>query len=128
MVLLIFTLALLILSVLGLDLSGQDSPRVAGIAREMAVMSDYLIPKLNGENFLEYPSLGYWPIAFTLSMSKNPLGFLAFLPIAFLGTGTVLFTYLIGRKLTGEQIGLMAGFILATMSTLIILASGQTRR
>ncbi len=94
----------------------------------MAVMSGYLIPKLNGENFLEYPSLGYWPIAFTLSMNKNPLGFLAFLPIAFLGTETVFLTYLIGRKLTGEQIGLMAGFILATMSTLIILASGQTRR
>ena len=63
LVLLIFTLALLTLSVSGLDLSGRDSPRVAGIAREMAVISDYLIPRLNGENFLEYPSLGYWPIA-----------------------------------------------------------------
>ncbi len=119
LVLLIFTLALLTLSVLGLDLSGRDSPRVAGIAREMAVTSDYLIPRLNGENFLEYPSLGYWPIALTLSMSKNPPDFLAFLPIIFLGTGTVLITYLIGKKLAGEKIGLMAGFILATMSTFI---------
>ena len=119
LVLLIFTLALLILSVLGLDLSGRDSPRVAGIAREMAVTSDYLIPRLNGENFLEYPLLGYWPIALTLSMSKNPPDFLAFLPIVFLGTGTVLITYLIGKKLAGEKIGLMAGFILATMSTFI---------
>jgi len=119
LVLLIFTLALLILSVMGLDLSGRDSPRVAGIAREMAVTSDYLIPRLNGENFLEYPSLGYWPIALTLSMSKNPPDFLAFLPIVFLGTGTVLITYLIGKKLAGEQIGLMAGFILATMSSFI---------
>jgi 4-amino-4-deoxy-L-arabinose transferase-like glycosyltransferase len=118
-VLLIFTLALLILSVLGLDLSGRDSPRVAGIAREMAVTPNYLIPRLNGENFLEYPSLGYWPIALTLSMCKNPPDFLAFLPIIFLGTGTVLITYLIGKKLAGEKIGLMAGFILATMSTFI---------
>jgi len=118
-VLLIFTLALLILSVLGLDLSGRDSPRVAGIAREMAVTSDYLIPRLNGENFLEYPSVGYWPIALSLLMSKNPPDFLAFLPIVFLGTGTVLITYLIGKKLAGEQIGLMAGFILATMSSFI---------
>jgi 4-amino-4-deoxy-L-arabinose transferase-like glycosyltransferase len=113
LVLLIFTLFLLVLSVLGLDLSGRDSPRVAGIAREMAVTSDYLIPRLNGEDFLEYPSVGYWPIALTLSMSKNPPDFLAFLPMVLLGTGTVLITYLIGKKLAGEKIGLMAGFILA---------------
>jgi 4-amino-4-deoxy-L-arabinose transferase-like glycosyltransferase len=119
LVLLIFTLVLLMLSVLGLDLSGRDSPRVAGIAREMAVTSNYLIPRLNGENFLEYPSVGYWPIALSLSMSKNPPDFLAFLPMVLLGTGTVLITYLIGKKLAGEKIGLMAGFILATMSTFI---------
>ena len=117
--LLIFTLVLLMLSVLGLDLSGRDSPRVAGIAREMALTSDYLIPRLNGENFLEYPPAGYWPIALSLSMSKNPSEFLAFLPMIFLGTGTVLITYLIGKKLAGEKIGLMAGLILATMSTFI---------
>jgi 4-amino-4-deoxy-L-arabinose transferase-like glycosyltransferase len=119
LVLLVFTLALLTLSVLGLDLSGRDSPRVAGIAREMAVTSNYLIPRLNGENFLEYPSVGYWPIALSLSMSKNPPDFLAFLPMVLLGTGTVLITYLIGEKLAGEKIGLMAGFILATTSTFI---------
>jgi 4-amino-4-deoxy-L-arabinose transferase-like glycosyltransferase len=118
-VLLIFTLALLILSIWGLDLSGRDSPRVAGIAREMALTSDYLIPRLNGENFLEYPSLGYWPIALTLSMSKNPTDFLAFLPIILLGTGTVLITFLIGKKLAGERIGLMAGFIVSTMPAFI---------
>ncbi len=117
--LLIFTLALLTFSVWGLELSGRDSPRVAGIAREMAVTSNYLVPRLNGENFLEYPPLGYWPIALTLSMSKNPPDFLAFLPIMFLATGTVLITYLIGKKLAGERIGLMAGFILATMSSFI---------
>jgi len=117
--LLVFTLALLILCVWGLNLTGRDSPRVAGIAREMAITSDYLIPRLNGENFLEYPSLGYWPIALSLSMSKQPPDFLAFLPIVFLGTGTVLITYLIGKKLAGEKIGLMAGFILATMSSFI---------
>jgi 4-amino-4-deoxy-L-arabinose transferase-like glycosyltransferase len=119
LVLLVFTLALLILSVWGLNLSGRDSPRVAGIAREMAVTSDYLIPRLNGEDFLEYPPLGYWPIALSLSMSKNPPDFLAFLPIIFLGTGTVFITYLIGKKLAGERIGLMAGFILSTMPAFI---------
>jgi 4-amino-4-deoxy-L-arabinose transferase-like glycosyltransferase len=120
-VLLIFTLALLILSVWGLDLSDRDSQRVAGIAREMAVTSNYLIPRLNGENFLEYPSLGYWPIALTLSMSKKPSDLLAFLPIVFLGAGTVLITFLIGKTLAGERIGLMGGFILSTMPGFITL-------
>jgi 4-amino-4-deoxy-L-arabinose transferase-like glycosyltransferase len=119
--LLIFTLALQILSIWNRELSGADSPRVAGIAREMAVTSNYLIPRLNGENFLEYPSLGYWPIAFTLSMSEKPPDFLAFLPIVFLGTGTVLMTFLIGKTLAGEQIGLAAGFILSTMPSFITL-------
>jgi 4-amino-4-deoxy-L-arabinose transferase-like glycosyltransferase len=112
----IFTLSLQILSILNLELSAPDSARVAGIAREMAVTSNYVIPRLNGENFLEYPSLGYWPIALTLSMSERPSDFLAFLPIVFLGTGTVLITFLIGKTLAGEGIGLMAGFILTTTS------------
>ena len=119
--LLLFTLALQIFSIWNLELSGADSPRGAGIAREMAVTSKYLIPRLNGENFLEYPSLGYWPMAFTLSMSEKPWEFLAFLPIAFLGTGTVLITFLIGKTLAGERIGLVAGFILSTMSGFITL-------
>jgi 4-amino-4-deoxy-L-arabinose transferase-like glycosyltransferase len=114
--LLIFALALQILSVWNLELSGRDSPRGAGIAREMAVTANYLIPRLNGENFLEYPPLGYWPIALTLSVSQRPPEFLAYLPLIFLGTGTVLITYLVGKRLAGGQIGLMAGFILATMS------------
>ncbi len=118
-VLLIFTLILLMLSVLGFDLSGRDSPRVAGIAREIAVTSSYLIPRLNGEKFLEYPPLGYWPIALSLSMSKNPPDVLAFLPLVLLGTGTVLITYLIGKKLGAERIGLMGGFILSTMPAFI---------
>jgi 4-amino-4-deoxy-L-arabinose transferase-like glycosyltransferase len=113
--LLIFTLALQILSIWNFELSGRDSLRVAGIAREMAVNSNYLIPRLNGENFLEYPPLGYWPIALTLSVSQKPPDFLAFLPIVFFGTGTVLITFLIGKTLAGERIGLMAGFILSTM-------------
>jgi 4-amino-4-deoxy-L-arabinose transferase-like glycosyltransferase len=105
-----FTLSLQILSILNLELSAPDSARVAGIAREMAVTSNYVIPRLNGENFLEYPSLGYWPIALTLSMSERPPDFLAFLPIVF------LITFLIGKTLAGEGVGLVAGFILTTTS------------
>ena len=110
-----------VLSVWNLELSGRDSPRVAGIAREMAVTSNYLIPRLNGENFLEYPPLGYWPIALSLSMSEKPPDILAFIPLVFFGTGTILITFLIGKTLAVERIGLIAGFILSTTSGFVSL-------
>jgi 4-amino-4-deoxy-L-arabinose transferase-like glycosyltransferase len=119
--LLIFTLSLTIISILNCELSIHDTARVAGIAREMAFTGNYFIPRLNGRNFLEYPSLGYLPIALFLSTSENPPDFLAILPIALLGTATVLLTFLIGKVLADERVGLMAGFILATMSGFFIL-------
>lgn len=119
--LLLFTLALQTFSIWNLELSGRDSPRVAGIAREMAVTSNYLIPRLNGEDFLEYPPLGYWPMALCLSVSQRPADFLALIPIVFFGAGTVLLTYLIGKRLADDRIGLMAGFILSTMPGFITL-------
>ena len=115
MVLLIFTLSLRIICILNSELSIHDTARVAGIAREMAFTGDYFIPRLNGQDFLEYPSLGYLPIALFLSTSRNPSDFLATLPMAFLGTATVLLTFLIGKILADERVGLTAGFILATM-------------
>ena len=119
--LLIFTFSLRIIPILNSELSIHDTARVAGIAREMAFTGNYFIPRLNGQNFLEYPSLGYLPIALSLSTSKNPPDFLAILPIALLGTATVLLTFLIGKVLANERVGLVAGFILATMSGFFIL-------
>jgi 4-amino-4-deoxy-L-arabinose transferase-like glycosyltransferase len=120
-VLLIFTLALQVLSIWNLELSGRDSPRVAGIAREMVITSNYVIPRLNGENFLEYPPLGYWPTALTLSVSQKPIDFFALIPLVFFGAGTVLITYLIGKRLSGDRIGLIAGFILSAMPGFVTL-------
>ena len=121
LLLLIFSLSLGLISIVSSELSIHDSARVAGIAREMAFSGNYFIPKLNGQNFLEYPSLGYLPIALFLSTSSNPSDFLAILPVAFLGTVTVLLTFLIGKVLANERVGLIAGFILATMSGFFIL-------
>jgi hypothetical protein len=121
LLLLVFTLSLGIISILNCELSIHDTARVAGIAREMAFTGDYFVPRLNGQNFLEYPSLGYLPIVLFLSTSENPPDFLAILPIALLGTATVLLTFLIGRVLADERTGLTAGFILATMSGFFIL-------
>jgi predicted membrane-bound dolichyl-phosphate-mannose-protein mannosyltransferase len=119
--LLLFTMSIGIVSIFSHELSIHDSARVAGIAREMAFTGNYFVPKLNGQNFLEYPSLGYLPIALFLSTSNNPPDFLAILPMALLGTATVLLTFLIGKRLANERLGLIAGFILATMTGFFIL-------
>lgn len=42
------------------ELESVDETRVAGIAAEMFLSHDYLIPTLNGKEFLEYPPLFYW--------------------------------------------------------------------
>jgi 4-amino-4-deoxy-L-arabinose transferase-like glycosyltransferase len=44
------------------------------------------------------------------------MSLLVFLPITLIGTATVLLTFLIGKTLADERIGLFAGFILSTMS------------
>jgi 4-amino-4-deoxy-L-arabinose transferase-like glycosyltransferase len=110
-----FSFSLYFISSLGWELPGADDSRVAGIAREMAVTQDYLVPRLNGEPFLEYPPLGYYPIALSLWLFGKPVDFHAVLPIVLLGTGTVLLTFLIGRALGGERIALMAGLVLPTL-------------
>jgi len=103
-----------LISIAGRDLIGNDDPRVAGIARWMALSGNYAVPYLNGEHFLEYPSLGYLPIALGLSLSDHPGHFLALLPSVLLGVGTIYFTCRIGLLLGGTRIGLLSGFILAT--------------
>jgi 4-amino-4-deoxy-L-arabinose transferase-like glycosyltransferase len=103
------------------QLSEHDGPRVAGIAREMALTGDVLIPRLDGETFLEYPSLGYLPIALALSMSRRPPDWLAVVPSAFIGTATAFFTFLLGRRLGGMRVGLSAALILSSSAGFFVL-------
>jgi 4-amino-4-deoxy-L-arabinose transferase-like glycosyltransferase len=112
--LIVFALFQGVVSIAGRDLIGHDDARVAGIARGMDLREDYAVPYLNGERFLEYPSLGYIPIALMLSLSDHPDDFLALLAAVLLGVGTIYFTYRIGLLLGGARIGLLSGFMLAT--------------
>jgi 4-amino-4-deoxy-L-arabinose transferase-like glycosyltransferase len=109
-----FALVQGVISIVGRGLIGHDDARVAGIARGMDLRGDYAVPYLNGERFLEYPSLGYIPIALVLSLSDHADDFLALLPAVLLGLGTIYFTYRIGLLLGGARIGLLSGFMLAT--------------
>lgn len=45
-----------------------DETRVAGIAAEMLLRGDWLVPRLNGEYFLEYPAFFYQLSALSMSL------------------------------------------------------------
>ena len=103
------------------ELSGHDEPRVAGIAREMALRDDYAVPRLNGRPFLEYPSLGYLPQALLSRLTGRESEFLAVLPTLLFALGTVWLTYRMGCLLGGERVGLNAGFLLQTTAEFLNL-------
>lgn len=103
-----------LVSITSRDLEAHDGPRVAGIAREMVLRGDFAIPYLNGEPFLEYPSLGYVPIALLTEWADPPPDFLPLLASILVGVGTIYLTYRTARLLSGRRVGLVAGFFLAT--------------
>ncbi|HDL07821.1 MAG TPA: hypothetical protein ENG35_03670 [Desulfobacteraceae bacterium] len=110
--LLLFALTVGLSSIAGSTFSGHDESRVAGIAWEMVIEKNYVVPRLNGNPFLEYPSLGYIPavMLFKLTGIKSP--FVAHLSSVLMGMGTVFITFLLGRSLGGEKTGLIAALFL----------------
>ncbi|MBI3817162.1 MAG: glycosyltransferase family 39 protein [Planctomycetes bacterium] len=115
LLLLIFTALMGAIGVAMSELTGHDEPRVAGIARAMALTGDYAAPRLNGVLFNEYPPLGYIPTAWLIKLfGANETAAHAADIIYFVGT--VFLTYRIGRRLYGERGGIAAAWMLATMA------------
>lgn len=97
------------------DLHGNDEPRFAGIAREMVLRGDWVVPRLNGLPFLDYPALGYWPTALAISLRAEPGDALAQLPTALCAIAAVWLTHAFGMLLGGRSVGLASGFALCIM-------------
>lgn len=55
----LFVMLFMLLPGINRGLWRPDEPRVAGICAEMARTGDYIVPRLNGSPFLEYPPLYY---------------------------------------------------------------------
>lgn len=105
---------LFILPLFFLDLPIGDETRVAGIAAEMLQGGDWLTPRLNGKEFLEYPPLCYAAEA----VSFRIFGFTPFaakLPLALSAFAGVLMFYGLMRTLRRSKWESFAGaFMLAT--------------
>lgn len=80
------------------ELKSGDETRVAGISAEMFLTKDYLVPRLNGTPFLEYPPLYYWGAALSYSLFGIN-DFAAKLPSALAALGCGLLTFLLAKKM-----------------------------
>ena len=98
-----------------------DEGMHAATSKDMVISGDYITPRLNGESFYDKPVLFNWFAAAAMRV----FGFTEFaarLPAALLGLGTVLLTYLFGRRMFNPTVGLLGGVALATGIEYIILS------
>ena len=90
-----------------------DEPRYAEATRQMLDRGDLLTPWFNGEPRFEKPILVYWlQLPFVAAMGPREVALR--LPIALLGAGCVVLTYLIGARLFGPRVAWLAALALAT--------------
>ena len=108
------TLAVLSLAGQRHGLWGGDEPREAAIAREMYASRDLVIPRLNGEPFLEKPPLAHLGAVLLFDAAGGPTGRWCRLPSAAWGFVGLLSTAWLGAMLLGPGAGLLAAFVLAT--------------
>jgi len=106
-----------LLFLVGLEYShlwGSDEPRVAGIAAEMGRSGDMVVPRLNGEPFLEKPPLYFW----AASTIFNLLGentYTARLPSALAAICGVALVFFLARSMGFSALtAFISAFILAS--------------
>jgi 4-amino-4-deoxy-L-arabinose transferase-like glycosyltransferase len=110
--LLILLPGLLVYPRLDFRLLEPDEGRYAEIGREMQLRGDWVVPHLEGEPYLDKPPLLYWLV----TLSYKLLGvhdWAARLVPAFAVHGTVLLTYLFGRRMLGERAAFRGSLLLS---------------
>ncbi|MCU7950115.1 MAG: glycosyltransferase family 39 protein [gamma proteobacterium symbiont of Bathyaustriella thionipta] len=113
--LLLITLTLLLNGLSDFELRETTEPRVAGIAAEMFIGQDYILPKLNGQAFLEKPPLYSWLASIYYKIFDiSPLS--ARLPSVLAACLLVLFLFWGVREITqNNRLAFTATLMLTTM-------------
>lgn len=98
----------------GYDVWPEDEPRFAQVSREMLRSGDYLVPRINGEVYLEKPPLLFW----LTSLVSLPVGdvaeWSARVPSVVSDVIVVVLTYLLAARLFGPRVALWSALILLT--------------
>ena len=96
------------------DFWAPDEPRFAQVAREMMLSGDYVLPTFNGRPLALLPPMSYWLTA----LASIPFGDVT--TTAARGTVfvfavlTLAATWMLGRRMFGPRVGLVAAGVLAT--------------
>lgn len=103
---------LLLYPCLSFRLLEPDEGRYAQIPREMLVRGDWVVPHLQGQPYLDKPPLMYWLVM----LSYRVFGvhdWAARIPAALAVHGSILATFLFGRRLVGERAALAGALLLS---------------
>lgn len=94
-----------------------DEPRVAAVTLEMADRGEFVVPHLAGEPFVEKPPLYFGVGAALVRAVGGWIGEIAAIRLAsaLFALATLLFTWRLGRILSGPEAGALAVVVLATM-------------
>lgn len=96
--LLLFSSALFLTGLTERHLWNADEPREAGITAEMARSGDYVVPRLNGQAFLEKPPLYYWIGSAVFKLfGENTRS--TRIPSALAAIGGVVIVFILGRRM-----------------------------
>jgi 4-amino-4-deoxy-L-arabinose transferase-like glycosyltransferase len=96
------------------DLFNPDEPREAEMAREMLVSGDHVVPRLDGEPFLEKPPLFYWLVVTAYRAAGGPSEAAARVVPAIAGFLCLFVTWGMARRLFGDGPALLAALVLLT--------------
>jgi len=114
--LLLLAAALFLINLGGYDLWPPDEPRFAQIAREMLQSRDFIVPHINNEVYSEKPPMLMWAIAAVSAPFGDVSEWTARFPSVVSALVTVLFTYLLARRLYGPRVAIWSGLVLTTMA------------
>ena len=101
-------------------LFNPDEGRYAEIPREMLAGGDWVIPHLNGLDYVEKPPLQYWATA-GLYRVLGVSPFSARLYTALCAWGLIGMVWLLARRVWGEEAAWRAGAVLASFALFAIL-------
>ncbi|HVR74556.1 MAG TPA: glycosyltransferase family 39 protein, partial [Planctomycetota bacterium] len=76
---------------------------------------DFVVPRVNHQEFLQTPPLHYWVLGFWLRIAGVEPDGLARMPSVAASVGTLLLTVLLARRHVGERAAFLSGAVLATM-------------
>ncbi|MCC7213108.1 MAG: glycosyltransferase family 39 protein [Candidatus Brocadia sp.] len=94
-----------------MPLIDPDEPRYASAANDMVTNNHWIVPHFNGAPRINKPPLFYWVIAISYKIFGIS-EFSARLPATLAAIGTVLITYLWGKRLEDRKNGFWAGVML----------------